>query len=354
MKHEEIISVLGNDAQVLLEHQCAKVPRSLITAPSSQHVANVFASSDRPKPVLANLKRLYQQGRLGNTGHLSIFPVDQGMEHTAGYSFSSNPEYFDPETIVKFAVEGECSAVASTSGALAMVSGKYARKIPFIVKLNHSEHLTLPPKTNQIPFASVQKAFDLGAAGVGATIYFGSDQSHRQIEEVAAAFEVAHRLGMFTILWCYPRNDNYVAGQKDYNQAVDITAQACHIGVTLGADIIKQKLPEPTFGFKDLKFSKYSQEMYQNLLTTNPIDLVRYQVAHCFAGRISLINSGGEAGKNQESDLKEAITTAVINKRGGGAGLIMGRKLFKKSFTAGLEILRAVQDVYLDREITVA
>lgn len=354
MTHEELISLLGSEGQNLLEHKCEKVPTDLVKTPNPNHINDVFSISDRPKTVLSSLKRLYNHGRLGNTGYLSIFPVDQGMEHTAGYSFSSNPQYFDPETTVRFALEGECSAVASTSGILAMVSNKYARKIPFIVKLNHSEHLTLPAITNQIPFASVQKAYDLGAVGVGATIYFGSDESHRQIEEVASAFEVAHRLGMFTILWCYPRNDNYTTGNKDYNRAVDITSQACHIGVTIGADIIKQKLPEPTFGFKDLKFSKYNSQMYDDLLTTHPIDLVRYQVLHCYAGRIGLINSGGEAGNIKADDLSEAVTTAVINKRGGGAGLIMGRKLFKRSFKDGLEILRAVQDVYLDKQITVA
>lgn len=352
MTHEEIVSTLGSESQDLLAYQCAKLPKSLITTPSSKHIDNVFANSDRSKTALANLKRVYNQGRLGNTGYISIFPVDQDMEHTAAFSFYSNPKYFDPETVVEFAVEGECSAIASSSGTLAMVSGKYARKIPFIVKLNHSEHLTLPAISNQIPFASVQKAYDLGAAGVGATIYFGSEESHRQIEEVAWAFEAAHRLGMFTILWCYPRNDKYINDKKDYHQAVDITAQACRIGVTIGADIIKQKFPEALHGFKDLKFSKYNSDMYEALLTDHPIDLVRYQVAHCYAGKISLINSGGES--NATNDMTEAIRTAVINKRGGGAGLIMGRKLFKKSFKDGLKVLRAVQDVYLDELISVA
>jgi class I fructose-bisphosphate aldolase len=352
MTHQELITIIGDQSDNLLKFECNKLPKKLIKAPSGNHVAQIFRDSDRPKAVISNLERLYKQGRLGGTGYLSIFPVDQGMEHTAGFSFAANPEYFDPETIVKFAIEGECNAVASTSGALGIISNKYARKIPLIVKLNHSEHLTLPALINQIPFASVQKAYDMGAAGVGATIYFGSDQSHRQIEEVAAAFEAAHRLGMFTVLWCYPRNPNYLKGNKDYGQAIDVTAQACHIGVTIGADIIKQKMPKPLSGFKDLSFSKYSDELYDKLLTENPIDLIRYQVANCFAGRISLINSGGES--KGESDLQEAVINAVINKRGGGSGLIMGRKLFKKSFEDGLKIIRAAQDVYLDPEITVA
>lgn len=354
MTYEEISSILAGKAQDLLKHQCIRVSQDLVTLPSPGHVRKVFSNSDRSKEVVANLEKLYKHGRLGGTGYLSIFPVDQGMEHTAGYSFATNPKYFDPQTVVEFAIEGGCSAVASTAGILALVSKKYAKKIPFIVKLNHSEHLTLPPKTDQIPFASVQKAFDLGAVGVGATIYFGSEESHRQIEEVAGAFEEAHRLGMFTILWCYPRNSNYSVGNKDYSQAVDITSQACHIGVTLGADIIKQKSPKPLLGFKDLKFSKYSEEMYQKLLTPHPIDMVRYQALNCFAGKISLINSGGEAMSNLQQNLREAVELAVINKRGGGSGLIMGRKLFKQSFEEGLKILRAVQDVYLEPKITVA
>lgn len=352
MTHQELETLLGADAESLLLHRSEKIPASTITVPGPDHVEHVFAQSDRSKKVQENLRRLYGHGNLGGTGYLSIFPVDQGMEHTAAYSFYSNPTFFDPAIIVRFAHEGGCSGVTSTAGVLGMVSEQFARKIPFIVKLNHSEHLTLPEQTNQIPFASVQKAYDMGAAGVGATIYFGSDYSHRQIEEVAGAFEAAHRLGMFTILWCYPRNPNYEKGETDYTQAVDITSQACHIGVTLGADIIKQKLPKATFGFSKLKFSKYTPEMYDALLTEHPIDLVRYQVAHCYAGKISLINSGGES--KGESDLAEAVRTAVINKRGGGAGLIMGRKLFKRSWEEGLVVLRAVQDVYLDDQITIA
>lgn len=352
MNHAEIITLLGSDAEDLLNHTCAQLSVETITAPSPDHVETVFSHSDRSQKTQVNLSRLYGHGNLGGSGYLSIFPVDQGMEHTAAYSFHTNPAFFDPDSIVKFAVEGGCSAVASTSGALALVSERYAREIPFIVKLNHSEHLTLPEQTNQIPFASVQKAYDMGAAGVGATIYFGSELSHRQIEEVAGAFEAAHRLGMFTILWCYPRNSEYKKGATDHSQSVDITSQACHIGVTMGADIIKQKLPKETLGFPDLKFSKYNKEMYADLLTPHPIDLVRYQVAHCYAGKISLINSGGES--KGADDISEAVRTAIINKRGGGAGLIVGRKLFKRPWNEGLEILRAVQAVYLDDQITVA
>lgn len=352
MSNSKTIEILGESARDLLEHRCQKISRDSITQPSIESIKKVFANSDRSKKVQENLLKLYKHGRLGSTGYLSIFPVDQGMEHTAAYSFAQNPLFFDPENIVKFAIDGGCSGVASTSGALALVSSKYANKIPFIVKLNHSEHLTLPEQTNQIPFASVQKAYDMGAVGVGATIYFGSELSHRQIEEVAAAFEQAHRLGMLTILWCYPRGDSFNQGGTDYTRSVDVTSQACHIGVTLGADIIKQKMPEPTHGFSSLRYSKYSEEMYQKLLTDHPIDLVRYQVAHCYMGKIGLINSGGESRGG--GDLVEAVKTAVINKRGGGSGLIMGRKLFKRTWDEGLEILRAVQDVYLDKNITVA
>lgn len=351
MNYEEIQTLLGDEASYFLNYTCKKIPKSSIQLPSATHVKDVFLSSNRSKSVIDSLTDLYSHGNLGKTGYLSIFPVDQGMEHTAAYSFAENPLFFDPENVVKLAIEGGCSAVASTYGLLALISKKYADQIPFIVKINHSEHLTLPEKTDQLIFSSVQQAYQLGAKGVGATIYFGSDNSHKQIETIAHAFEIAHSLGMFTILWCYPRNDNYKKDSNDYESAVDITAQANHIGVTLGADIIKQKLPTALQGFKDLKFSKYSDSMYESLLTDHPIDLVRYQLAHCYMGKISLINSGGEAGKN---DLYDAIKTAVINKRGGGSGLIMGRKVFKKPWHEALEMLEAVQSVYLEKEITIA
>ncbi len=352
MNYSDIISLLGDDAKTLLEHSSEKISKELIFAPGKNAHKLVFQDSDRPQKVKQNLDRLYKQGRLGDSGYLSIFPVDQGLEHSAAYSFYKNQLFFDPENIVKFAIEAESSAVVSSAGVLGMVSGKYARKIPFIVKLNHSEHLTKPPVTNQIPFSSVQRAYDMGAAGVGATIYFGSDLSHRQIEEVASAFDEAHSLGMFTVLWCYPRNDNYKKDNIDYATAVDITSQACHLGVTIGADLIKQKMPSNKHAFKELKFGKYTDDMYSALLTDNPIDLIRYQVAHCYFGRVGLVNSGGES--TGENDLKDAVRDAIINKRGGGSGLIMGRKLFKRPWNEGLEIVRAVQDVYLMPEVTLA
>ncbi|MFZ1721612.1 MAG: class I fructose-bisphosphate aldolase [Microgenomates group bacterium] len=352
MSIDQIAEILAEEAESLLTHTCNKIPNDLITMPNGDHATRIFSQSDRSEAVTANLHRLYNHGNLSGTGYLSIFPVDQGMEHTAAYSFYSNPLYFDPENILKMAVEGGCNAVASTLGVLGLVSKKYADKIPFIVKVNHSEHLTNPALTNQVLFSSAEQAANMGAAGVGATIYFGSNESHRQIEEISALFADAHKRGLFTILWCYPRNDTYERDGIDYASSVDITSQAIHIGVSLGADIIKQKLPESSRGFSSLNFSKYSPEMYEALLTDNPIDLVRYQVAHSYMGKISMINSGGEA--SGENDLKSAVRSAVINKRGGGAGLIMGRKVFKKPFSEGLEILRAVQGVYASSEITVA
>lgn len=352
MSIQEIETILAEEAESLLSHTCNKIPKESITIPGGDHVTRVFSDSNRSEAVIANLQRLYNHGALSGTGYMSIFPVDQGMEHTAAYSFYSNPQYFDPETVVKMAIEGGCNGVASTAGILGIVSKKYADQIPFIVKANHSEHLTHPAQTNQILFSSAQQIADMGAAGVGATIYFGSEQSQRQIQEIAELFEDAHRRGLFTILWCYPRNDAYEKDGTDYTASADITAQAIHIGVTLGADIIKQKMPVATRGFSSIGFSKYADGMYDELLTNNPIDLVRYQVAHSFMGKISMINSGGES--KGEDDLRSAVRAAVINKRGGGAGLIMGRKVFKRPFDEGIKILQAVQSVYQSPEVTVA
>lgn len=352
MQFDDIVQLLGAEAEQLLSHVCEKIPASSIHNTGRQHVEEIFAVSDRSAAVLDSLHRLYGSGRLAGTGYVSIFPVDQGMEHTAAYSFYQNPAYFDPETIVRLAVEAECSGVATNLGVLSLLSKKYASTIPFIVKINHSEHLTLPEKTDQILFASVKQAKELGAVAVGATVYFGSPESHRQIHEISAAFAQAHELGLATILWCYPRSDGYKKDGIDYTDSVDITSQAIHIGVTMGADIVKQKLPTALHGFKVLKFSKYADAMYDRLLTDHPIDLVRYQVAHAYMGKIGLINSGGES--SGENDLAEAVRTAVINKRGGGSGLIMGRKVFKRPFAEGVSLIRAVQDVYLSDRVTIA
>lgn len=353
MTRSQIEELLGrDDATELLEHRCEKIPSSSITVPGPDAVTRVFRGSNRSLDVVRNLARLYRTGRLANTGYLSILPIDQAIEHTAAYSFVENPAYFDPEQIVATAVQGECSGVASTAGVLGLVSKQYASKIPFVVKLNHSEHLTLPEITDQIIYSSVRYAHEMGAAAVGATLYFGSDESHRQITEIRDAFEEAHRLGLATILWCYPRNRNYKTQKIDYSTSVDITAQAIHLGATLGVDIVKQKMPTPTYGFQALNFSKYNDQMYIKLLTKHPIDLVRYQVAHAYMGKISLLNSGGES--QGDDDLKTAVRAAIINKRGGGAGLIMGRKVFKRPINEGVAILHAVQDVYLSPEITVA
>lgn len=353
MTTAQITSLLGQEtANDLLAHTCRKIPKEKITAPSVAAVESTFQNSNRSAKVIENLMRLYNTGRLAGTGYLSIFPVDQGMEHTAGYSFAHNSDYFDPETIVRMSVEGGCSGIASTAGVLGIISKKYADKIPFVVKINHSEHLTLPEQTNQILFSSVEQAVSMGAAAVGATVYFGSENSHRQIQEIAQAFERAHRLGLATILWCYTRNHNYSTTTANHATSVDISSQAIHIAATMGADIVKQKMPTPSFGFKELNFSKYNDEMYIKLLTKHPIDLVRYQVAHAYMGKIPLINSGGES--SGESDLADAVKAAIINKRAGGAGLIMGRKVFKRPFAEGVEILQAVQDVYRNSEITIA
>ncbi|WPV64870.1 class I fructose-bisphosphate aldolase [Chitinophaga sp. LS1] len=345
-----ISKYLGDDAASLLEHICGKITAQDIVHPGNWQ--QIFIESNRPAPVLNSLARIYGHGRLANTGYVSILPVDQGIEHTAAYSFYKNPIYFDPENIVRLAIEAECNAVASTIGALALHARKYAHKIPYIVKLNHNELLTYPTKYDQVLFGSVREAWNMGAAAVGATIYFGSEQSDRQIEEIAAAFEEAHALGMATILWCYTRNATFKTPERDYHTAADLTGQANHIGVTIQADIIKQKLPDTNFGFRDLKFGVFNDAMYEALTTAHPIDLCRFQVANCYMGKIGLINSGG--GSAGESDIAEAIKTAVINKRAGGTGLIMGRKAFQRPFAEGVELIQNVQDVYLDKSVTIA
>jgi class I fructose-bisphosphate aldolase len=347
--NERIRKYLGKDAESLLSYR-AKFPKENLQLPGPDFVDRVFYHTDRNINVLKNLQWIYQSGRLSGTGYLSILPVDQGIEHSAGASFSANPEYFDPENIVKLAIEGGCNAVASTLGVLGLVSRKYAHKIPFIVKLNHNELLTYPNKYDQIMFGSVEQAYNMGGAAVGATIYFGSEESARQIIEVSRAFSYAHEMGLATILWCYTRNSEFKK-DKDYHVAADLTGQANHLGVTIEADIIKQKLPENNGGFKALKFGKYTEEMYTELSTDNPIDLTRYQVINCYMGKIGLINSGGASGAN---DFAEAVRTAVINKRAGGMGLITGRKAFQRPMKEGIELLNLVQDVYLDGDITVA
>jgi len=354
MNFSDIQSTLGSEAGDLLNHACTTITKDRLHLPSPKLVEEMFSQSDRSKEVIKNLKDLYGHGRLGGTGYLSILPVDQGIEHSGGASFAKNPDYFDPENIVQLAMEGGCNAVASTFGALGMVSKKYADKIPFIVKINHNELLTYPNKFDQIMFGTVQEAHDMGAKGVGATIYFGSDESGRQIVEVAEAFAEAHKLGMFTVLWCYLRNSAFKK-DKDYHVSADLTGQANHIGVTIEADIIKQKLPENNGGFSAMNtegsYGKIDKRVYSDLTTDHPIDLCRYQVANCYMGRIGLINSGGASGEN---DLQQAVKTAVINKRAGGTGLISGRKAFQKPRDEGIEILNAIQDVYLCKEVTVA
>ncbi|MEK7218502.1 MAG: class I fructose-bisphosphate aldolase [Patescibacteria group bacterium] len=350
----DIKQLLGEEAHNLLTHKCSTIAKDRLHLPGPKHVDRVFGISDRSKKVQQNLKDLYGHGRLKDTGYLSILPVDQGIEHSAGASFAKNPDCFDPENIVRLAVEGGCNAVASTFGVLGLVAKKYADKIPFIVKINHNELLTYPNKFDQVMFGTVEEAFHMGAKGVGATIYFGSPESTRQIVEVGQAFAKAHELGMFTVLWCYLRNKEFKR-ERDYHVAADLTGQANHLGVTLQADIIKQKLPENNGGFKAMspegKYGKFDERMYTELITDHPIDLTRWQVANCYMGRIGLINSGGASGKN---DLAQAVRTAVINKRAGGTGLISGRKAFQKPFDQGVELLNAIQDVYLCKEVTVA
>ena len=346
-----IRDLLGPDGDKLLTHVSKGIRKESLHLPGPDFVDRVWMASDRPPAVLRSIQALFDRGRLGGTGYLSILPVDQGIEHSAGASFAPNPAYFDPENIVKLALEGGCNAVASTLGVLGAVSRKYAHRIPFILKLNHNELLTYPNRHDQTLFARARQAFDMGAAAVGATIYFGSPESNRQIVEVSEAFQEAHSLGMATVLWCYLRNDAFKTEKADYHLAADLTGQANHLGVTIQADIIKQKLPETNGGYTALKFGKTDRRVYEELTTDSPIDLVRYQVANCYLGRCGLINSGGPSGKN---DLAEAVRTAVINKRAGGMGLISGRKAFQRPMAEGVKLLNAIQDVYLAKEITVA
>ena len=346
-----IESVLGDDA-ALLRHECKTIPRDALHLPGPDFVDRVLSISDRPPRVLGSLQSMLTHGRLAGTGYVSILPVDQGIEHSAGASFAPNPAYFDSENIVKLAIEGGCNAVASTLGVLGSVARRYAHKIPFILKFNHNEFISYPNSYDQIRFASVKQAFDMGALGVGATIYFGSEESKRQLQEVAEMFQQAHELGMFTVLWCYTRNAAFKTKDADYHLAADLTGQANHLGVTIEADIIKQKLPENNGGYTALNFGKTHKAVYSQLTTDNPIDMTRYQLANCYMGRSPLINSGGASAG--ESDLKEAIKTAVINKRAGGMGLISGRKAFQRPLKEGVALLNAIQDVYLAPEITVA
>ncbi len=347
----DIESILGADAS-LLTYQSKTIPASRIHLPGSDSVERVFGISDRSPRVLGSLQSLFDHGRLGGTGYVSILPVDQGIEHSAGASFAPNIDYFDPENIVKLAIEGGCNAVASTLGVLGSVSRRYAHRIPFIVKFNHNEFISYPNAYDQIRFASIKQAWNMGAQGVGATIYFGSEESKRQIVEVASMFEQAHDLGLFTVLWCYLRNPAFKTKEIDYHVAADLTGQANHLGVTIQADIIKQKLPENNGGFTALNFGKTHKKVYSELTTDHPIDLTRYQVANCYMGRAGLINSGGASAG--EGDLKEAVRTAVINKRAGGMGLISGRKAFQRPLKEGVGLLNAIQDVYLSPKVTIA
>lgn len=346
-----IEKLLGDEAKTLLEHRCTTVPKEMLHLPGPDFIDRVFMDSDRPTQVLRNLRQIYGHGRLAGTGYLSILPVDQGVEHSGGASFAPNPEYFDPDSIVKLAVEGGCNAVASTLGVLGSVARKWAHRIPFLVKINHNEFLTYPNKFDQIMFSQIEQAWNMGAVAVGATIYYGSEESGRQIQEVSKAFARAHELGMATVLWCYLRNAAFKTKEADYHVAADLTGQANHLGVTIEADIIKQKLPECNGGYTALNFGKTDKRVYGQLTTANQIDLTRYQVVNCYMGRAGLINSGGASGQN---DLTDAVRTAVINKRAGGTGLISGRKAFQKPMKEGVQLLHAIQDVYLSGDVTVA
>ncbi|MBM3327025.1 MAG: class I fructose-bisphosphate aldolase [Calditrichaeota bacterium] len=353
---DKIVELLGADAAGLLNYTCKAVPKERLHLPGPDFIDRVFISSDRKAAVLRNMQSIFNTGRLAGTGYLSILPVDQGIEHSAGASFAPNPIYFDPEKIVELAVEGGCNAVASTFGVLGIVARKWAHKIPFIVKINHNELLSYPNAHDQIMFGSVDQCFEMGAVAVGATIYFGSQESTRQLQDVSEAFEYAHELGLVTILWCYTRNAAFKQGKKDYHSAVDLTGQANHLGATIQADIIKQKLPDALRGYEMLNmegsnYGKFDKRMYSDLMTDHPIDLVRYQVINNYNGRVGLINSGGASGAN---DLAEAALTALLNKRGGGMGLISGRKAFQKPMKDGVKILNTIQDVYLAKDITVA
>src|ERR671929_2042026 len=347
-----IEELLGDDGRALLEFNSPKISKDVLHTPGPDFVDRVWAQSDRNPQVLRSLQSLYDHGRLAGTGYLSILPVDQGIEHSAGASFAPNPAYFDPENIVKLAIEGGCNAVASTLGVLASVSRRYAHKIPFLLKFNHNEFISYPNSYDQIRFASIKQAFDMGAMGVGATIYFGSEESKRQIQEVTEMFQQAHELGMFTVLWCYLRNAAFKTKEVDYHLSADLEGQANHLGVTLQADIIKQKLPENNGGYTALNFGKTHKAVYSQLTSDNPIDLTRYQLANCYMGRAPLINSGGASAGG--TDLAEAVRTAVINKRAGGTGLISGRKAFQRPLEEGVELLHAIQDVYLNDDVTVA
>jgi len=348
----DVASLLGADADYLLSHVSKGVTKEELSLPGPDYIERVFSHTDRSPQVLRSLQSLLDHGRLGGTGYVSILPVDQGIEHSAAASFAPNPAYFDPANIVKLAVEAGCNGVASTLGVLGAVSRTYAHRIPLIVKLNHNELLTYPATHDQVMFASVEQSFDLGAAGVGATIYFGSDESMRQLQEVSEAFALAHELGMFTVLWCYVRNSAFKVGGVNHEAAADLTGQANHLGVTIGADIIKQKQPESNNGYGAVGFGRTHPRVYEELTTDHPIDLTRWQVANCYMGRIGLINSGGAS--SGAGDLEEAVRTAVINKRAGGMGLISGRKAFQRPMAEGVDLLHAIQDVYLDTEVTVA
>lgn len=351
MTSGKTLEILGDKAEGLLNHKC-KIDKNSLTLPSASYLDDVFSKSNRNNRVLGSMQQLMNHGRLAGTGYCSIFPVDQGIEHSAGASFAPNPMYFDPENIVKLAIESGCNGVASTFGVLGLLSRKYAHKIPFIVKINHNELLSYPNSYDQVMFGTVKEAYDMGAVGIGATIYWGSEESTRQLQEIADAFELAHELGMCTILWCYIRNNAFKVDGVDYSTSADLTGQANHLGVTLQADIIKQKLPTNNGGYNAVKHGKTSKLVYENLSSDHPIDLCRYQVLNCYSGKIGLINSGGES--KGESDLEEAVETAVINKRAGGTGLILGRKAFQKPFKEGIQLLNATQDVYLDEKITIA
>jgi fructose-bisphosphate aldolase, class I len=356
MTYENIVSLIGTENEHLLSHQC-KIPKDTLHLPSPTFVSDIFAASNRTNQTLRSLAALFDHGRLAGTGYVSILPIDQGIEHSAGASFAPNPLYFDPEAIVQLAIAGGCNAVASTFGGLAAVSRKYAHKIPFIVKINHNELLTFPNKYDQVLFGSVRETWNMGAVAVGATIYFGSAEADRQLVEIAQAFEEAHKLGMATILWCYLRNNAFKTAGTDYHVAADLTGQANHLGVTIQADFIKQKLPENNGGYKALNmgssaYGKLDERMYTELASNHPIDLCRYQVLNCYKGRIGLINSGGASAG--QSDLKDAVRTAIINKRAGGMGLISGRKAFQRPFEEGVQLLQAIQDVYLEKNIGIA
>ncbi len=352
MASTKIVELLGNAAESLLAHECKTISKDQLHLPGPNHVDDIWRNSNRSNQTLKSLQNIFDHGRLGGTGYVSILPVDQGIEHSAGASFAPNPIFFDPENIVKLAVEAGCNAVASTFGGLAILSRKYAHKIPMMVKINHNEFLSYPNKFDQVMFGQVKEAWNMGAVAVGATIYWGSDASTRQLQEVATAFAAAHELGMATVLWCYTRNNAFKVDGVDYHTSADLTGQANHLGVTLQADIIKQKLPTNNGGFLATKHGKTHPDVYSKLSSDHPIDLTRYQVANCYMGRVGLINSGGES--KGATDLAEAVTTAVINKRAGGMGLISGRKAFQKPMKDGIELLNSVQDVYLDDTITIA